>query len=43
MRDEPLAEALKGTLREGRRFGAEAVENHLPSEVHNRELDRFGV
>jgi hypothetical protein len=43
MSNHPLTEKLKRTLGEGGRLDAYAVEAHLPTQIHNRQLDRFGV
>jgi hypothetical protein len=37
--DHPLAKRLESALREERLLGVDAVEDHWPSSVHDRQLD----
>jgi hypothetical protein len=43
VRHHPLAERLQRSLRERRRIDVEAVQDHLPAPVHDRELHRLRI
>lgn len=41
--DEPLTEVMKSALRKGWLGGPEAVEDHLPAQIHQRQLESLGI